>query len=501
MSSQKTHLKSRRAVLAGMSALLPAYVLPSCTEAGAPEVARAPVPRPAAGFPSADQLVSASRVTGASGYALMDVASGALVEGGSADSLFLPASVSKVPTALYAMDALGSGFRFRTRLMASTPVSGGELAGDLILQGGGDPVLDTDALAEIAAAAHSRGLRRVNGRFLADGSVLPTIARIDPSQPEYVSYNPAVSGLNLNFNRVFFEWKQHKGRRNIALEARARRFSPQVSHVQIDPVSRQSPLFTWETRDSREFWTVAEPALGRKGGRWLPVRDPESYAADVFRKVAGVKGLTLPKGTIGTGQAVEELVAWESDVLDTLLRSMLKYSNNMTAEVLGLAASRARGAQIGGLTDSGKAMASWMVSSFGLKPGFEFANHSGLSTQTKITPRQTVEMLARTDHARLSKLLKPVSLDAWGSEKALPQSCKVFAKTGTLNFVRGLAGYIQGANGRTYAFAIYSGDLDARAGVVRKDRERPPGAKTWRNRAKAFERSLLRSWAARFTVA
>ena len=71
------------------------------------------------------------------------------------------------------------------------------------------------------------------------------------------------------------------------------------------------------------------------------------------------------------------------------------------------------------------------------------------------------------------------------------------AKTGTLDFARGLAGYARAASGRRLVFAYFANDLERRA-ETRGMGRRPPGARGWRNRAQALERALLRSWTRRF---
>jgi len=72
----------------------------------------------------------------------------------------------------------------------------------------------------------------------------------------------------------------------------------------------------------------------------------------------------------------------------------------------------------------------------------------------------------------------------------------VRAKTGTLDFARGLAGYAVTPSGRRLAFAYFANDLDRRAAAPGPGR--PAGARGWRNRAVRLERALLRGWLNRF---
>ena len=91
----------------------------------------------------------------------------------------------------------------------------------------------------------------------------------------------------------------------------------------------------------------------------------------------------------------------------------------------------------------------------------------------------------------LDGLLKPFSVfDLNG--KAL-EGINVNAKTGTLNFVRGLAGYLE-KGGRKYSFAIFAADLPRRENIPMAARERPRGAKSWSGQAKHQEQLLLRHW-------
>ena len=199
-----------------------------------------------------------------------------------------PASVMKAVTAQYALEALGPTHAFRHPGMAQGTVINGRVEGDIMLVGGGDPVLNTDGLAELAAALKSAGLREVTGRFLVHDGVLPRIDTIDPNQPDHLGYNPAVSGLNLNFNRVHFEWKTG-GRKLFGRDGCPVREVPPRYPDGADAAYRiaRRRFYTYDSQGDVEDWTVARSALGTGGSRWLPVRRPALYAGEVFRPSRG----------------------------------------------------------------------------------------------------------------------------------------------------------------------------------------------------------------------
>jgi len=75
---------------------------------------------------------------------------------------------------------------------------------------------------------------------------------------------------------------------------------------------------------------------------------------------------------------------------------------------------------------------------------------------------------------------------------------KVRAKTGTLNFVSGLAGFILPPAGRALTFAIFSADAARRGALAMDDREDPEGGQEWTGRARALQAQLVGRWAAAF---
>ena len=450
--------------------------------------------------PTVEEIVAAARMTGDYACAAFDVASGELIESVNDDVLLPPASVMKALTAAYALDRLGPDFRFLTRLVATGPVEGDELKGDLILAGGGDPVLDTGDLDRLAEALAGAGVRRIAGRFLVWEGALPFVRAIDPDQGDQLGYNPAVSGLNLNFNRVHFSWERAGSAYTVSLDARSGDLKPAVTTSRMTVEDRRVPVYTYRSAGGRDLWTVARRALGGGGARWLPVRNPGAYAGEVFVTLARRHGVVVPSArSAPILPAGEEIAVVRSRPLVDIAEGMLRYSTNLTAEVLGLAATL-RGGPLPDagepLVLSGAAMAGWAEGALGMDRGL-IVDHSGLGDESRLSARAmagAVLNMARTGPA-VVPILREFAMPDGNGGLTTSGPIRVAAKTGTLNFVSGLAGVARTASGREVAFATFTGDLAKRARGLASGDEIPGGARPWNASSKRVQRALIERWA------
>ncbi|MFK7878403.1 D-alanyl-D-alanine carboxypeptidase/D-alanyl-D-alanine-endopeptidase [Roseobacter sp.] len=483
---------SRRAFIATFLAGVASPVL-----AGAPEVSLRPrlrdnTPKPAREL---NALLRESRVTGDIVFAVADAETGKLLEAHNEDLGIAPASVAKSITALYALGVLGPSHRFETTVVTTGTLTDGVLDGDLVLVGGCDPTMDTNDLAELASQLKDAGLREIRGRFLVFENILEPVKTIDPEQPDHLGYSPAVSGIALNYNRVHFQWKRASGKYNVTMDARAAPYRPDVAMARMKIVDRSSPIFTYEDAGAADEWTVAKRALGSEGSRWLPVRHPGLYAGDVFATLARSHGIVLK-----TAELVEEMpmgsviASVKSPPMNEILHGMLKYSNNLTAEMVGLATTRARSGRVNTLAASALQMNLWAMENLGMtRPAF--VDHSGLGGASRISANDMVRGLAAAHkEAELRPILKPVNLFDKDGRTTKNHPVKVVAKTGTLNYVSGLAGFITAPGGREMVFAVFCADEDIRATITRANRERPKGARPWATRARRLQRKLLGRW-------
>ena len=314
---------------------------------------------------------------------------------------------------------------------------------------------------------------------------------IDPGQPEFAGYNPAISGMNLNFNRAHLEWEPGGGGPKAAFLAPGLRFNAEVPSIRADLSGAGAPRHA--VVEGGEVWSVDARTLSGRGGRWLPVRDPGPYAGAVFRSLALRQGVRMPEpeavAAAGPGAV---LVERESDGLDAVLRGMLRYSTNLTAEVVGLRSAQAAEGDPAGLAASGADMTVWARDRFGLD-GADFVNHSGLTDRTRVTATEMTRLLAGAEGVLGGLLRERPLLDA-RREAVEIGGARVFAKTGTLHFTSALGGYLEGPRGR-YAFAIMAADMEGRGRVDPRSEAPPAGARRFSGRARSQEQALLRRWA------
>jgi len=477
---------TRRQMLAGLAA-----TTASMAEAGAPTRSLRPAPRgegtvKVAAAP-ADALIRRSGLNGDVAYVVLNAETGETLEEYNPTLPLPPASTAKALTSLYAMDALGLEYRFETKLLATGEIRDGRIEGDLILAGGGDPVLDTDGLMEMAKALKAAGIREVGGYLRVWTDALPNLYQIDDKQPDYVGYNPAICGLNLNFNRVRFGWERQGTDYLVNMDARSGRYQPGVEMARMEIVDRSTPVYTYDGVAGIDAWTVARRALGASGARWLPVRRPGLYAGEVFQVLVRSQGIVC-NGAVKTADTLagKVLHTRQSESLAPILKDMLKYSNNMTAEVVGLSASQKVGEPVASLPESASRMNDWLAREMSLT-GIALEDHSGLGDDSRVT---AMGMARAMQASGLDGPLRPLLKDFRLEETTF----SVAAKTGTLNFVSALTGFVTGPKGTPLAFAILCADLPRRDALTVAEREKPKGGSRWNGAAKWLQRALIDRW-------
>lgn len=125
-----------------------------------------------------------------------------------ADAMEPPASTAKLVTTLAALEVLGSSYRWRTNFyVKEMPDRNGLLRGGLIIRGGGDPALVLEDFALEVERLAQKGIRRIDGNIVIDRSHF-NIPNVDPgafdgrrSRP----YNLQPDAALLNYRNLSFE--------------------------------------------------------------------------------------------------------------------------------------------------------------------------------------------------------------------------------------------------------------------------------------------------------
>jgi len=444
------------------------------------------------------------------GSALFDPFDGRLLEEHRADAPRIPASTTKVVTAVAALQILGPDYRFTTFVFTSGRVRGNTLQGNVYLHGGGDPTLTTDDLREVVAALDRAGITQVTGAFMFDESFLFSTSEIDTRQPIAASYNPGLSALSINYNRIQLRWNRSQGSAAFAATAVSVADGGLVPLEAITigalprGVDRRIAFLPDGAAPGR--WLLA-PALPARGKAVLPVKTaPGRITALLFHTLCHQQGIELPTPRSATvPQDAQLLYAHRSRPLAEIVAGTLSYSNNLSAELIGQVATRTLRGRPLSLQESASALAEWYRQTLSASDwrGFISANHSGLSTATRHTPRQLAAILRHgwtlpLGKSRFPQLLAPLH---WVHKENEAQMA-VKAKSGTLSYADGLVGYVTTARGRQLGFVILLTDFARRAALDATLDVRiidpPPAAVAWTNRAKALERALVTNWMTRY---
>ncbi|WP_170294725.1 D-alanyl-D-alanine carboxypeptidase/D-alanyl-D-alanine endopeptidase [Roseospira navarrensis] len=484
---------------------------------------RPPGPKPANPRPSeADLIAAAGFAPEQVGYLVFDLDTGEYLAGHNATRAdFLPASVAKVPTTVAALSVLGPDHTFPTLVRFDGDRTGGTWRGTLALVGGGDPVLDSEDLRELVEALKAAGLETLDGPFVYDDSALVAASALEPTQPAEHSYNPGLSALSLDFNRVRIEWdgdyikrvRTHgtppvapiRVERSYDLSVGWSRSGPMLRHAFPPPGTRDDAGLVTEQ------WKMAPLAPGR-GALWLPVKAPAPFVAAVFRELCAEAGITLPEPAPAMGPARGPIVAQHfSRSLDSITVAALKHSNNLVSELLGLATTRRLEGGPLSIPDSAARLERWLAETLPWVDwtGFHLANHSGLSPDSRASPEQIVSILRYgADRSAMGApylRLMPARHfpEAAGREiaslvRAGDVVPRVWAKSGTMFHGRGLAGVARGSSGNRLVFAVFASDLERRRafdeGYLHYSGTAVRAAKTQLARARDLEHALLLKW-------
>ena len=437
-----------------------------------------------------DRLVTAPRFRHAQwGIQVTDLESGTVLYEHEADRLLTPASLTKLFTAALALDRLGADHRLRTRVYSGgAPDRRGRLAGPLVLRGEGDPGFRWEEDAEpplrsfepLVRVVQQAGIREIRGGLLA----LETWLGGQKYGPGWSwedlphGYGAPLSDLVANENRVRLEVRP----RAQAGDPCEVRLYPGTSQLWITnlattgPPGRQGEIRWTRLPGQRSvFVTGRLPARAPAWTDSISVEEPAAFFLELFRRALESHGVRVggPLRVVGPADPDSHRLRSTATLLGEvrsapvreLVRAMLKRSENLHASVLWAAVIRASGTTPADERNERPPDAAPVWAAF-LRdrqiPASEvfLEEGSGLSRNNLVTPRAVVALLRammRHPEAGVFQDALPVAgRDGTLSGRMIGTAAEgvVHAKTGTLRWAHGLAGYVLPEQGRSLAFCV-----------------------------------------------
>jgi D-alanyl-D-alanine carboxypeptidase/D-alanyl-D-alanine-endopeptidase (penicillin-binding protein 4) len=447
------------------------------------------------------------------GVKVASVETGRVLFEENAHKLLRPASNMKLYTVAAGLDRLSPDYRFVTSVyVKEKPDNDGDLKGDLIIYGRGDPSLSFrfnngdffKSINDLAARIAATGVKKVKGDLIGDESYFRGPAYGSGWEWEDLQwwYGAEVSSLTVNDNFV-----------NLSVKPGATVGAMAVATITPpDPLLRIDNRVTTSARGTRQDLTVyrelASDVLVLTGsialddvgysGR-IAVSQPALLFAYLLRAALAERGVTISGRTRTvnslSGNSIVpapstsaialanvprpiELASMQSAPLSAIAAQTLKPSQNLYTELIlrTLGTQVPLPATLPSLTRTSEGAGIEVVKLFlreaGINPSSLVLNDgSGLSRGDMVTPEATLQLLTYMRRHRYATAFRD-ALPIAGVDGTLRNRLKgtaaennLRAKTGTLSSATSLSGYLTTAAGEELVFSIivnnYPEDVDA----------------------------------------
>ena len=409
------------------------------------------------------------------------------------DRFSVPASNTKLIVAATASVLLPPDYRVRTSLYANGTITNGVLAGDLIVYGRGDPTwsqrcysVDTlapgacdstwTAVDAIADSIHARGIKRITGRVVGDGSYFePTLTHWNWGSFDLNWWYAApVSGLGFHDNSVDFQITPGP----FVDAPPVIGWNPDLQMFSFENRARTVPADSGSTIGDNFFrkpgtldiWAEGTVALNRSP--WIEnfaLPDPNLYAARALETSLRRKGIAVEGGAASTTDSMafrtlrccgSPLIEYRGRPLPDIVFPILNTSQNWFAEML----LKIVGREVGDTGSWSKGLdveKRFLIDSVKIdSTAFALEDGSGLAAGNLVTPHAFVRLLSYMyHHGKRGPFL--AALPRSGQLGSLlrrfvrtPIEGRVRAKTGSIDRVNTLSGYIEKSDGHVITFSI-----------------------------------------------
>jgi serine-type D-Ala-D-Ala carboxypeptidase/endopeptidase (penicillin-binding protein 4) len=390
-----------------------------------------------------------------------------------------PASVMKLVTTYAGLELLGGAHTWKTEVYVAGDIRASTLKGDIILKGTGDPKLTVERFWLLLKQLRERGLRTINGDLVLDKTFF-NISEADPGKFDgdaTRAYNVVPDALLLNFKSVRFQFAP-------AIDDRSVTISPDVKPTQLEIINRtklvDAPCGDWRERIKSDIQMPSPTELRitftgnypRSCGErtWnISLLDHARFVGGVFATMwADVGGMWKGNVKVAPTPREAKLIATsESPALSEVIRDINKYSNNVMARQLYLSLSADIDKQPATPQRSFDIVKNWLARKNIAAPELVIENGSGLSRIERISAANLGKLLdAAWRSAVMPEFISSMSLvgvDGTFRRRARGDvvAGQAHMKSGTLNDVRAIAGYVLAADERRYIMVMMANHNNA----------------------------------------
>lgn len=393
----------------------------------------------------------------------------------NASKMMVPASLTKIVTGAAVLYHLPLNIKFETKIMAKNPIKEGKLSGDLCLKGGGDPAFVSEKMWFLVNELTRTGLRNIEGDLLVDATrfddelydVGRDSVRVDRA------FDAPISAASFNWNST-----------NIFVRPGLTAGSPGI--IVLDPVSDYLELENKVKTTSKSGVKNLEASRVKTGDHdkiivsgtisldageaviYKSISNPNLWVGMHLKEFLKQRGISL-KGKVKVaacenGSAV--IATAPSKNLNEITSDMLKFSNNFVAEMLAKNLAAEAGMIPAKMKDGIEQIKKYMDGLGFERKDYILENVSGLTRDNRFSAKQLALVLNTIKNDFLLFPEFASGLPIAGVDGTLKKRMKggaeqtlVRAKTGYLDGVVGLAGYIGQKNNSPLIFVfIFNGD-------------------------------------------
>ncbi len=440
--------------------------------------------------------------------AVVSLDSGKTIYAHDADKLLTPASTAKLFTAALALEVFADDHRVATTLFATArPSRDGELRGDIVLVGYGDPSLGLDKRVSwadtLAIELRKSGVTHVRGDLIADATwfAAPRYGNGWEAADLQTWFGAPASALSVDENvvRVAITPAAQPGAKARLVFDPPTSAPATVNAIRTDAsraISDVSLIRRPGESVLHAFGTIARDA-GAQTYR-IALDDPARIAAEQLRAALLRQGVTVAGNTrsvywpevdeaLGKEKLERVATVWSPTIAELVMRGMKISQNLYMHNLLLMVGANARSNELAAGTDSARFRSSeWRgidalrlyLSSIGISPDHALIEDgAGLSRRNLVSANAMVQLLVHhgsaAEHSAFRKSLPEAGVDGslTGRLRGSNAQGRVHAKTGSMRFTYSLAGYVLTQANERLAFAILLNNYDAPAGSARASAE------------------------------